>query len=157
MVDILTAALSILIPAILFLVWRHYQTMQRLNFYKEQGVYIVEGAHRFFFGNMPEVEAHRAAAKTSELPIASPFLWLLDQMAVKNGDERFEAHKHPVVCYNIVGTATLVVQDPEMVRDLLTKKDPLTDKTGLVSLLFNDLIGESFLFSRGDANWKAKR
>ena len=78
-------------------------------------------------------------------------------MAIKNGEERFEAHKYPVVYYNIVGTATLVVQDPDMVRDLLTKKDSLTDKTGLVSLLFNDLIGESFLFSRGDANWKAKR
>ena len=62
-----------------------------------------------------------------------------------------------MIYYNIVGTATLVVQDPEMVRDLLTKKDALTDKTGLVSLLFNDLIGESFLFSKGDAHWKAKR
>ena len=44
-----------------------------------------------------------------------------------------------------------------MVRELLTQKDQLTDKTGLVSLLFNDLIGESFLFSKGDAHWKAKR
>ena len=30
-------------------------------------------------------------------------------MAIENGDERFEAHKYPVVCYNIVGTATLIV------------------------------------------------
>ena len=78
MVDILQVILGILIPAILFLTWKHFQTMQRLNFYKEQGVYIVEGAHRFFFGNMPEVEAQRAAAKASELPIASTFVWMLD-------------------------------------------------------------------------------
>ena len=49
------------------------------------------------------------------------------------------------------------MQDPDAVQDLLTKKNALTDKTGLVSILFTDLLGESFLFSKGDANWKAKR
>ena len=76
MPTILSAILALLILTVLLLGWKHFQTMQRLNFYKEQGVYIADGAHRFFFGNMPEVEAHRKAGKTSESPIETPFVWL---------------------------------------------------------------------------------
>ena len=76
MPTILFVILALLIPGILLLSWKHFKTMQRLNFYKEQGIYIVDGAHRFFFGNMPEVESHRKTAMTSELPIATPFVWL---------------------------------------------------------------------------------
>ena len=104
--------LTVLIITISYLIYRHFQTMQRLKFYKAQGVYIADGAYRFFFGNMPEVELHRTAAKTSALPVETPFVWLTNKLAAENGDARFDAQKYPIVYYNIVGTATLVVQDP---------------------------------------------
>ena len=50
-----------------------------------------------------------------------------------------------------------MVSDPEMVQDLLVKKNALYDKTGALHGVFSNLLGDSFLFSRADDVWKAKR
>lgn len=44
-----------------------------------------------------------------------------------------------------------------MVQDLFVKKNWLTDKTPQSDVLYKDLLGNSFLFSKGDSIWKAKR
>ena len=51
----------------------------------------------------------------------------------------------------------MLIMDPEMVEDLYTKKNALTDKTGEMEDVFKNLLGNSFLFSKGGPIWKAKR
>ena len=58
---------------------------------------------------------------------------------------------------NNMGKLTVVVSDPQMVCELFTTKNNLTDKTSDIYQMYKDLLGESFLFSKGDSNWKAKR
>ena len=44
-----------------------------------------------------------------------------------------------------------------MVQDLLATKNEITDKSSQGDVSFKDLLSNSFLFSKGDAVWKAKR
>ena len=44
-----------------------------------------------------------------------------------------------------------------MVHDLLIAKNSLFDKTGLIMGVFSKIMGNSFLFSKADELWKAKR
>ena len=51
----------------------------------------------------------------------------------------------------VYGTSpVLVIADPEMVQDLYTKKNSIMDKTGQHQYMFQDLLGKSFVFSKGD-------
>ena len=45
---------------------------------------------------------------------------------------------------------TLLIADPEMTQDLFTKKNSIVDKTGGHQFMFEDLLGKSFVFSKGD-------
>ena len=47
--------------------------------------------------------------------------------------------------------------DPELVQELFVSKNQLTEKSDLSDTIFKDLLGSSFLFSKGDKIWKAKR
>jgi len=58
---------------------------------------------------------------------------------------------------NFMTNVTLAVSDPDMVKDLFGAKNSITDKDGMMETMFKDSIGESFVFSRGDESWKAKR
>jgi cytochrome P450 len=51
----------------------------------------------------------------------------------------------------------LYVADPDMVQDLWVKKNSIFDKTGNFVGIFSKLFGNSFLFSKADEIWKAKR
>lgn len=44
-----------------------------------------------------------------------------------------------------------------MVQDLFVSKNAIFDKTGTFEGIFSKLLHKSFLFSEGDAIWKAKR
>ena len=44
-----------------------------------------------------------------------------------------------------------------MVQDLFTTKNNIIDKTGDTEILFKEMLGRSFLFSKGDEIWKSKR
>ena len=44
-----------------------------------------------------------------------------------------------------------------MVQDLFVKKNSIFDKTGNFEGIFSKLLGSSFLFSKADELWKAKR
>ena len=51
----------------------------------------------------------------------------------------------------VYGTSpALVIADPEMTQDLYTKKNSIVDKTGKHQFMFEDLLGKSFVFSKGD-------
>ena len=51
----------------------------------------------------------------------------------------------------VYGTCpVLVITDPEMTQDLYTKKNSIVDKTGQHQFMFEDLLGKSFVFSKGD-------
>ena len=52
---------------------------------------------------------------------------------------------------------TLCVADPEMTQDLFTKKNSIVDKTGKHQFMFEDLLGKSFVFSKGDQQWQSIR
>ena len=54
----------------------------------------------------------------------------MEWIAIKDGEERFEAHKYPLVCFNILSKVTIWISDPLIVQDLYTKYNGLTDKKG---------------------------
>ena len=56
-----------------------------------------------------------------------------------------------------MGTVFLSIGDPELVQDMYTTKNAILDKTGTYKGVFQNFFGESFLFSKTDEKWKAKR
>ena len=56
----------------------------------------------------------------------------------------------PAVAINVASNVMLLVADPDMVQDLLIKKNSLFDKTGNTEAIFQKLFGNSFLFSKAD-------
>ena len=59
--------------------------------------------------------------------------------------------------YNLIGQPRLAVFDPDMVQDIFIQKNKLIDKTGEVQEIFEDAMGQSFIFSKGDEDWSRKR
>ena len=57
----------------------------------------------------------------------------------------------------IFGVPYYFINDPAIVQDLFTKQNTKIDKVGDSEAIFMDLLGKSFLFSKGDDVWKAKR
>ena len=57
----------------------------------------------------------------------------------------------------IFGVPYYFINDPAIVQDLFTKQNTKIDKVGDSEAIFLDLLGKSFLFSKGDDVWKAKR
>ena len=71
---------------------------------------------------------------------------------------RLELHDYSTTL--LVGMGRLQVlylADPEIVSDLLNAKTALKDKHPFLRDLFVDLLGNSFVFAKGDLHWKAKR
>jgi len=50
-----------------------------------------------------------------------------------------------------------MVFDPELVQELFVTKNQQTEKCDTSEIIFKDLLGNSFLFGKGDKIWKAKR
>ena len=57
----------------------------------------------------------------------------------------------------MLGKLNLSIGDPVAIQDMLVTNGALCDKTGLFERVFSHLLGNSFLFSRGDELWKQKR
>ena len=84
--------------------------------------------------------------------------WINDLLEPNAGQiDSYDSAKDPVVVVNFAGNIHLMVSDPDMVQDLLVQKNALFDKTGTLEGIFSKLLGESFLFSKANDNWKAKR
>jgi cytochrome P450 len=58
---------------------------------------------------------------------------------------------------NIFGKSNLWIQDPEIIQELLTTKNPWFDKTGSWKIMFEEFFGDGFLFAVGDEKWQVKR
>lgn len=62
-----------------------------------------------------------------------------------------------MVVYNTGFEMAVFVCDADMIRDLMTKKNTLIDKTMQTVHFFGALMGEAFLITPGGPLWKAKR
>ena len=51
----------------------------------------------------------------------------------------------------------LFIGGPKAVQDLMITKNALLDKTEVQEQVFKNFFGNSFLFSKGDDLWRAKR
>lgn len=56
-----------------------------------------------------------------------------------------------------MGNIVYNIHEPSIVQDIYTSKNKYVDKLGESEQIFSDLLGKSFLFSKGDDVWKAKR
>ena len=83
--------------------------------------------------------------------------YFLDQLDPEGREGSYDSSKDPVVIQNIMTAITLYVADPIMLQDLFVSKSAIYDKTGSFAGIFSKLFGKSFLFSKGDADWRAKR
>ena len=50
-----------------------------------------------------------------------------------------------------------MIADPDMAFEFYTAKNAIFDKTGAFEAAFSPIMKHSFLFSRADEGWKAKR
>ena len=83
--------------------------------------------------------------------------WFIDQLDPSGAEHSYDAAKSSVLAANLGSNIYLIVADPEMVQDLWVKKNSIFDKTGNFEGIFSKLLGNSFLFSKADEVWKAKR
>ena len=92
------------------------------------------------------------------MPVKLVYYWMLDTL--KTGEyvrDSFKPGNNPIICFNIFTQIHLMVTDPDIIRDMFTTKNKIVDKNGIIKIIFEDFFGESFLFSKGDEVWKAKR
>ena len=52
---------------------------------------------------------------------------------------------------------TITLFDPLLARDFFVKNAESQDKASVMQRMFANLLGESFLFAKGDEKWKLKR
>ena len=62
-----------------------------------------------------------------------------------------------IVLFCFFGDVKLLISDPHVFKDLYTTNNKLIDKTGQGEMMFKQLLGESFVFSKGDHIWRQKR
>ena len=62
-----------------------------------------------------------------------------------------------MVFLSLLGLPILKINDPDVVRDLYTTYNGLTDKRGAAKQLFSSLLGDSFVFAKNDETWKTRR
>ena len=82
---------------------------------------------------------------------------MMEWLAHKNGEDRFEAHKYPMVAVNLLSVITLRVSDPLVVQDLYTKYNSFTDKRGQAAEVLAPLLGDALVFTKNDDFWKIRR
>ena len=76
---------------------------------------------------------------------------------MRKGDKEYDAKDHPNLLMNMFGRINLLIADPAAVQDMIVTKNALIDKTGEIEAALINLYGHSFVFSRADEQWKAKR
>ena len=78
-------------------------------------------------------------------------------LAHQNGEDKFEAHRYPLVCFNFLSQVSIKISDPVIVQELYTTYNNLTDKRGQARDLLSPMLGDSILFSKNDEIWKTRR
>ena len=99
--------------------------------------------------------------RASPEPICGPNQWLVFEHFPKVAGfpkgKRFEADEYPILACNFQSMPSLWVSDPEIVQDIFVSKNAIAEKQADGLLLVKDIIGNSFIMSRSDEVWKAKR
>lgn len=72
-------------------------------------------------------------------------------------DKKFDGKEYPVLALNFQTVTHLFVSDPEIVQDIFVGKNSLLDKDAESLIMFDDIIGKSFVFAHNDEDWKTKR
>ena len=128
--------------------WYVIRIWRKLGFYKAQGVHIIDGAYTPVLGNLPKMLPMIKKAMAGTGDRSNGQVQLVRGALATNGLYNSKKGKAAMVVY---GTSpVLVIADPEMVQDLYTKKNSIMDKTGQHQYMFEDLLGKSFVFSKGD-------
>ena len=71
--------------------------------------------------------------------------------------EKFDGKEYPVLALNFQTVIHLYVSDPELAQDIFIGKNGMHDKDSEGLLMFQDIIGQSFIFAHNDDAWKKKR
>ena len=102
-----------------------------LDFYEKQGVKVAPGARSFILGNLKEILFDLGKLQNnSPIPVKQMYLWLMDHRFGNGTPDSFLADKSTgCVAITMVGKVQLSISDPEMVQDLFTTKNKITDKT----------------------------
>ena len=124
----------------------------------KQGARMLNGFDSFPLGNVKhfidyERRIKPAVIASGEKPIAPAISYTVKTQATLPG-ETFDAGKFPLVLMNTGGRLSLIIADPAVIQDMLVTKNSLLDKTGAFCGAFKNLFGDSFIFSKSDANWK---
>lgn len=152
--------LALIFSYFCLVVYLHFRCVSRLNFYARQGATLYPGCKSFFLGNMHDLIAY-AKAYEGDMPICGPQQWLaINHFVRKMGlepDKKFDGSEYPVLALNFQTVTHVWVSDPEIVQDLWVGKNALLDKCPESLIMFEDIIGQSFLFAHNDEAWKTKR
>lgn len=87
----------------------------------------------------------------------TPSDYALDIWCKEKGYERYNGGDIPIFGFKAFNKIALVISDPEVFYDLFTTVNRFHDKTTIADTVFKKLLGNSFLFSKADDQWKKKR
>jgi cytochrome P450 len=73
------------------------------------------------------------------------------------GKDKYVPEDMPLIGKTRFTDLQIMVSDPEVIRDLMTTKNKAIDKDGRTAIGARNFFGDSFLFSKADANWSRKR
>ena len=110
---------------------------------------ILPNTELFYFGYLANFAEYQKEFDASEEPIILTNQWIHEKMGRDKGTE-FNAAEMPVTVTQSFHSLTYFVNDPVVAGDLYTNKNHLIDKAGETEMLFQDMLGKSFLFSKGD-------
>ena len=119
---------------------------------------VFPGSDRFFIGLLSRFRQWQQIRRTQKMPVKLGYYWMLDTL--KTGEyvrDSFNACGSPVICFNVVSQLNLIITDPGIIQEMFTSKNNIVDKNGIIKIIFEDFFGESFLFSKGDDVWRARR
>ena len=71
--------------------------------------------------------------------------------------KKFDGAEYPVLALNFQTVNHIWVSDPAIVQDIFVGKNAMLDKDPESLIMFEDIIGQSFLFGHNDEAWKEKR
>lgn len=69
----------------------------------------------------------------------------------------FDAEKHPLVALNVMAKTFVLLCDPDAIQDAFSTKNRFLDKPETAAVRFEELLGDSILFSAADEDWRRKR
>ena len=119
---------------------------------------VIPGSEKFFVGIVQKFRDWGKVRETQKMPVKSSFNWILD--GVKTGSyvkDSFNASQGSMAVTQIMSSLTIIAMDPKIIQELFTSKTQSFDKSGILQIMLSPFFGNSFLFTKADDLWKAKR